>query len=126
MRTSDAIPRSHSSKLLGVQYLRAVAATMVAYLHLQTQIPSYQPLLGHHGFFDTDRLAAGVDIFFVISGFIMVETRLHTSPKTFALNRIVRIATPYLVKTLLLDAVSVLRPTGRRNTSLTGRYLAKD
>src|SRR2546428_300883 len=64
MRTSDAIPRSHSSKLLGVQYLRAVAATMVAYLHLQTQIPSYQPLLGHHGFFDTDRLAAGVDIFF--------------------------------------------------------------
>ena len=125
MRTYDAIPRSHSSKLLGVQYLRAVAAIMVAYLHLQTQIPSYQPLLGHHGFFDTDRLAAGVDIFFVISGFIMLVTSRHTSPTTFALRRIVRIVPLYWTMTLLLAAVAILNPQGVRTTVLTGTYLLK-
>src|SRR5438132_13098174 len=119
MRTSDAIPRSHSSKLLGVQYLRAVAAIMVAYLHLQTQIPSYQPLLGHHGFFDTDRLAARVDIFFVISGFIVLATSRHTSPTTFPLRRIVGIVPLHRLMTLLLAAVAIFDPLGGGTPVLT-------
>jgi hypothetical protein len=58
---------SRTSTILGVQYLRAVAALMVAYWHLRIQIPAYTEYLTPHWAVDTDRLRAGVDIFFVIS-----------------------------------------------------------
>jgi exopolysaccharide production protein ExoZ len=56
--------------------------------------------------------ARGVDIFFVISGFIMAATTAArpTNPGTFALNRIVRVAPLYWLLTLIavgLDAGGV-------------------
>ncbi|MEH6755962.1 MAG: acyltransferase [Parasphingorhabdus sp.] len=79
-----------------IQYLRGLAALMVVLLHLSTG-----------GFFPqsaaTEWLGGGVDIFFVISGFIMVKsTQGKTySPKQFYVKRIMRIVPLYWLATLV-------------------------
>jgi peptidoglycan/LPS O-acetylase OafA/YrhL len=49
---------SRASTILGVQYLRAVGALMVAYWHLRIQIPAYTEYLTPDWAVDTDRLRA--------------------------------------------------------------------
>ncbi|MEJ1964002.1 MAG: hypothetical protein WDO56_21650 [Gammaproteobacteria bacterium] len=48
--------RAQAPRLIGVQYLRAIAALMVGYLHLIIQVPEYVPYLEGHGVIDTGRL----------------------------------------------------------------------
>ena len=67
-----------TSELGSIQMLRAIAAIMVAFAHLH----AVEAKLGGPILFGTWSLAgfSGVDIFFVISGFIMVWTcLLYTS-----------------------------------------------
>ena len=83
---------SHS-KIITVQALRAVAALAV--------------LIRHAGFREYQFLAAGVDLFFVISGFIMVvscwpEFGKPWAPRRFAVRRIVRIVPLYWLVTLFM------------------------
>ena len=111
-------------QLLGVQYLRAVAALMVAYFHTATQIPQYRDtfrssLLGQLNF------AAGVDIFFVISGFIMLVSNRNSRPGRFAIKRIIRIVPLYWILTFALTAIAVGRPDLLRTTALTGEFFIK-
>jgi exopolysaccharide production protein ExoZ len=86
------------SRIVSVQYLRAAAALMVVFFHAEGMAGEYfnsgWPSFG----------AAGVDIFFVISGFIMWITTAseRTTPSSFMVNRIVRIVPLYWVMTLLL------------------------
>lgn len=85
-------------KILSIQYLRAAAALMVVFFHADGMAQEY---------FHFQRLpfgAAGVDIFFVISGFIMWITTAseRTTPASFAVNRIIRIVPLYWAMTLLL------------------------
>jgi peptidoglycan/LPS O-acetylase OafA/YrhL len=92
-----------------IQSLRAVAALMVVLLHctemwaLRVQTGS-SDAIWQHG-------AAGVDIFFVISGFIMTVSSRHLVGEPlgwlqFIKNRIVRIVPLYwLLTTLKLVAV---------------------
>ena len=85
-------------KILSIQYLRAAAALMVVFFHADGMAQE---------FFNFSGLpfgAAGVDIFFVISGFIMWITTAseRTTPASFAMNRIVRIVPLYWAMTLLL------------------------
>jgi exopolysaccharide production protein ExoZ len=86
------------SRILSIQYLRAAAALMVVFFHAEGMALEYfnvgWPSFG----------AAGVDIFFVISGFIMWITTApeRTTPSSFIVNRIVRIAPLYWLMTLLL------------------------
>ena len=73
--------------LNSVQYLRAMAALLVVGYHIN----SYQVYL-----------MSGVDIFFVISGFIMWQsTRGGTSPRQFLTNRLIRIVPLYWLVTFL-------------------------
>jgi peptidoglycan/LPS O-acetylase OafA/YrhL len=51
--------------LIGIQYLRAVAALMVVIFHLEPQLRR----MGYAGFWPQG-LSSGVDVFFVISGVI--------------------------------------------------------
>jgi exopolysaccharide production protein ExoZ len=83
------------NKLHGVQYLRAVAALGVVVFHALERTGG-QFVIG----------AAGVDIFFVVSGFIMwvlAETR-QPSPAAFLRERIERIAPLYWAATAVMVA----------------------
>jgi exopolysaccharide production protein ExoZ len=110
-------------KLIGVQYLRAVAALMVVYLHALEQIPAYAPLLRRLS--GNAHMANGVDLFFVISGFIMVATSSRASPGDFAIRRIIRIVPLYWCLTLALLILALWRPDLLRTTVLSAEYLAK-
>ncbi len=61
----------------------------------------------------------GVDIFFVISGFVMIltETRRNRSAGAFLIDRLSRIAPLYWLMTLLLFAMLVAMPSLFRSMS---------
>ena len=65
--------------IVSIQYLRAVAALLVVFYHAIYQIKEYQGLF-EGGIWRFG--AAGVDIFFVISGFIMWVTTADASRRT--------------------------------------------
>ncbi len=85
-------------KIWSIQYLRAAAALMVVMFHACGMVAEYfRPDWPSFG-------AAGVDIFFVISGFIMWTTtaRDDVTPSSFIKHRIVRIVPLYWAITLFL------------------------
>jgi exopolysaccharide production protein ExoZ len=89
--------------LRGLQYLRAVAAIMVVWHHARG--------LFAPGMFPDDVGMAGVDVFFVLSGFLMVYTtrRAPSTGAAFLKRRIVRIVPLYwlaLASTALIQARS--------------------
>jgi exopolysaccharide production protein ExoZ len=97
-------------ELNGIQYLRALAALSVLGFHVSEQFGG--PFkLG----------AAGVDIFFVISGFIMWTTTASrpTTPKRFIWRRIVRIVPLYWIITVFTAAAILMRPQFFYNHILT-------
>jgi exopolysaccharide production protein ExoZ len=71
-----------------IQALRALAVMVVVLGHLQPLAQQVHPLLTWVGLG-----RAGVDLFFVISGFIMVYTTEREAPSAaqFALRRLIRI-----------------------------------
>jgi len=104
-------PGRASEAIDNIQVLRGVAAFGVVLLHL------YPMLLAVWGV----RLpvawgASGVDVFFVISGFIMVYTNadFSRSAPRFWLDRIIRIAPLYWMVTFLMVAINLAgaRPVG--------------
>jgi exopolysaccharide production protein ExoZ len=88
------------SRLQSIQYLRGLAATMVVFFH------TTPPEIGLIG-------AAGVDIFFVISGFIMwaLCADQAASPGKFFRDRIVRIVPLYWMYTTILATAAALVPS---------------
>jgi exopolysaccharide production protein ExoZ len=112
-------------KLLGVQYLRAIAALMVAYYHLTGEIPAYSRALSFDYIISSRRLSAGVDIFFVISGFIMYVTGRKLSPSEFAWRRLIRILPLYWTLTLAVCAVAIVAPNMLHRTDLAMGYVMK-
>jgi exopolysaccharide production protein ExoZ len=78
-------------QLLSVQYLRGLAAFMVVIFHLGVQLRRLNVVVS------VDWLESGVDIFFVISGFIMWVTTIESNltPQDFFLKRIFRIVPLY-------------------------------
>ncbi len=74
--------------------MRAIAALMVMAFHVT------------HGKWHIG--AAGVDIFFVISGFIMGAIGMHERPGTFLVKRAIRIIPLYWTLTLIMCAASLV------------------
>jgi peptidoglycan/LPS O-acetylase OafA/YrhL len=91
------------STLRNIQALRAIAAVMVIFVHLDVLLR----LMGGVGFG-----AGGVDIFFVISGLIMVTVtaRGERPPLEFLIERLARIAPLYWLLTLTVFAIAVIAP----------------
>jgi len=89
-------------RLLSIQYLRAFAACAVVLFHTCEW--------GRRSFFIG---AAGVDIFFVISGFILwtIAAERPTPPGTFLLRRLARVAPLYWIMTWIVVVLSVLAPS---------------
>jgi exopolysaccharide production protein ExoZ len=98
--------------LYGVQYLRAFAALAVVLFHAAERSDSHFQIG-----------AAGVDIFFVISGFIMwtISERRPVTPVRFLLDRLQRIAPTYWIVTaiMIVGAVVGLFP----NMKLTAGHI---
>ena len=72
-------------QLIGVQYLRAIAALMVAYYHALDQIPQYLPYLNRY-LLGKAHLANGVDLFFVISGFLITTLLLRERQRSGSIS----------------------------------------
>ncbi|GGD43107.1 acyltransferase family protein [Aureimonas glaciei] len=87
--------------LNSIQSLRAIAALLVVAFHVSD------------GAFVTG--AAGVDIFFVISGFIMGTVGVRETPLTFLKKRVVRIVPLYWAVTLFMCTVSLFGLFARFN-----------
>lgn len=108
--------------LLNVQALRALAAFMVVCVHLEALA-----VMGGAGPHAAEAGNAGVDLFFVISGFIMVFTtgRKPQGPAAFFAARLRRIAPLYWSVTLAVFLVARLAPGLVQNTpSDLGRLMA--
>ena len=97
--------------LSNLQYLRAFAAINVVYLHVLIGSNSYNKpskmsfILGEWG-------ANGVDIFFVISGFVMIYSQIN-NPKTilkFYKSRILRIVPIYWLITFTIILLFLFFP----------------
>jgi exopolysaccharide production protein ExoZ len=103
-----------------IQVLRGIAALMVVFHHSVGQVEPIRDKVGEKvlgyeiGFL-------GVDVFFVISGFViyLTATRADISVGAFIWNRIVRIVPLYWVVTLLLAAICILAPPILKTTKVT-------
>ncbi len=123
--TDPASPSSsHPLHLRSIQYLRAVAAVMVAYFHAIDQVPAYLPVFKRY-LGGSLNLASGVDIFFVISGFIMLVSNRNSTPGRFALRRIIRIVPLYWILTVALAVLALLQPAQFRTTVMSAGDLVK-
>ncbi|MGO4568422.1 acyltransferase family protein [Rhizobium sp. 2YAF20] len=98
------------SDITSIQYLRAIAAISVVFFHV-SEAYGLEFKIG----------AAGVDIFFVLSGFIMwvtTETR-PVGPQEFMLRRLIRIVPLYWVATAATFVVAMLKPQFFFNADLS-------
>jgi exopolysaccharide production protein ExoZ len=90
-------------QLVGIQYVRGIAALAVAVFHFRETFVQFG------GSVDVSRIAdigyAGVDVFFVIAGFVMVwTTQLEQSAPKFLYRRLTRIFIGYLPIALAFGA----------------------
>jgi exopolysaccharide production protein ExoZ len=93
---------SDRESFISVQYLRAIAALLVVLHHARSPKPwLFNPLENFNGG------TTGVDIFFVISGFIMFTATRGEQVGTFVWRRLVRVAPLYWIATLLMLALAV-------------------
>lgn len=94
-----------NSTILVIQYLRGIAAVMVVLYHT-TMMTAVAPLFPFH--FGK----SGVDLFFVISGFVMWTTTAGRSrdPLSFWRARILRIAPLYWLATTIFIAALIAMP----------------
>lgn len=95
----DNLKSSQVPMFVGVQYLRAFAAIAVVLFHAAQR----------YGY-DFSQGARGVDVFFVISGFIMwtLTASRPTSPTKFMINRIKRIVPLYWLATGVIIAAGTM------------------
>lgn len=108
--------------IANIQALRALAALLVVVVHLE-QLLAPLGVSPSNVFFG----GGGVDLFFVISGFIMVYTTAQSWPGTgnFLMNRIIRIVPLYWLMTLMVFALALIAPSLLGSTEPRADYLAK-
>jgi exopolysaccharide production protein ExoZ len=93
---SYAQQNSGTPRIYLIQYLRAVSALMVVFHHARNPWDwTVNP------FSSIDVGQAGVDLFFVISGFIMVHVERSARPDEFMIRRIIRVVPLYWMATTL-------------------------
>ncbi|RYD22170.1 MAG: acyltransferase [Spirochaetia bacterium] len=113
------IPRRRG-ELIGIQYLRGLAAMMTVAFHLKSQYLR----MGYTGEWPNG-LSSGVDIFFVISGFIMLVTTATKpiTPLMFWWRRIVRIVPLYWLVTGFMTAVLLIAPRLLQTATYDGWHM---
>lgn len=115
--------RKTKPQIESLQVLRAVAALGVFFFHY------FQALLNDFGVFQRNLFlvgAYGVDIFFVVSGFIIcLAGQNESSPSRFFVNRMCRILPLYYVLTIGLFFVALSLPQLLNSTTADPIHLIK-
>jgi len=111
------LPRRRGDPFLSIQYLRAVAALLIVYQHAREFIPEH---FTHLKYFNGE---CGIDIFFVISGFIMTLTAAGAAPRDFLLRRLTRIAPLYWLFSVLAVALFFVARPLAGNIDVTAQTL---
>ena len=110
--------------VVSIQYLRGLAAMMVVYHHSVRKVLEINPdsMIPYSGFGN-----AGVDIFFVISGFIMWVTTISKtqSPAYFYYRRVIRIVPLYWFFTLAIIIPKLLVPEVFTSVQLEPSHIIK-
>lgn len=108
--------------LANIQVLRALAAAMVVIVHLDAIV---RLIMGEPG--DAELFGVGVDLFFIISGFIMIytTTRKRPTPAQFLSSRVARIVPFYWVVTLAIFTLATIRPEWMNGTVASLTHLVK-
>ncbi|NEU14473.1 acyltransferase [Methylobacterium sp. BTF04] len=108
--------------IVNIQALRAIAALLVIIVHCEVAL---KPLGEFH--YITVAASSGVDLFFVISGFIMVHTTngKTLTPVDFISNRFARVAPLYWLLTLIVFVLALVKPQLLGATKANFEYLAK-
>lgn len=103
-----------NKKLNSIQYLRALASLMVVHCHF------YEIVLNE---FSSWWGGMGVDLFFVISGFVLyMSTRHSPSPKQYLINRVSRVVPTYWLMTFLLGAILFFLPDAFKTAHFTVQH----
>ncbi|ACA21031.1 acyltransferase 3 [Methylobacterium sp. 4-46] len=95
-------------EIIGIQYLRGMSALSVVFFHIELQLAHI-----YEGYKALESLQAGVDVFFVISGFVMYHSTNGGSALTgreFFVRRIIRIVPLYWLATLSMVSIIVFVP----------------
>jgi exopolysaccharide production protein ExoZ len=94
-------------KLYSIQYLRALAASAVVVYHASKALAGHEEHV-----IDLGYGTYGVDVFFVVSGFIMFYTTVDSAitPLSFFLKRLIRIFPLYFILSTLLYVMVAARP----------------
>jgi peptidoglycan/LPS O-acetylase OafA/YrhL len=110
LATKEYARFSNTKKFTSLDGLRAIAILAVIWHHAPTAVPGWQ--LTTRGFL-------GVDLFFVISGFLIVTLLLREQRRTktislsnFYMRRFLRIFPAYYLMLFLVGATAFLRPDG--------------
>lgn len=108
---------------VGIQCMRGLAALMIVFYHLEVQTKRLEMPWPH-----LPVLQAGVDIFFVISGFIMwwiSATRPDRTTWDFYKDRARRIVPLYWLTTAFVVAVLIVAPNALRTTVFDLEHIVK-
>ena len=99
-------------RLRNLQALRAAAATVVVFVHLNALLAT----IGLKGF---ERSPSGINVFFVISGFVMVYTTYFRRPtfSKFLRNRVARIVPIYWLVTISVFSGAIFIPSAFQTTT---------
>jgi exopolysaccharide production protein ExoZ len=102
------------STLSSIQWLRAIAAIMVAMHHAIYYSDSLNHQIGSREFQGLFSLSFGIHIFFVVSGFIMIHTTENFGEsgawRTFLARRLVRIIPLYWLLTTVMVIGLIISP----------------
>lgn len=114
--------------ITNIQALRAYAAIIVVLYHSVGLASDYGFEYGNLGFltFNVEHWGSvGVDIFFVISGYIMfmINNKRQQSPTEFIINRIKRIVPIYWLLVLSITVIFYIAPSIFRSLSLDITYI---
>ncbi|WP_207427424.1 acyltransferase [Pedobacter sp. SYSU D00535] len=103
---------SHNKKIDSIQFLRAVAVLLVVYVHIIDSASDFSPSQSKF-FFLENWGAIGLDLFYIISGFIMtiVTPSYVTSRdwKDFAMKRVLRIIPLYWVLSVFSIVLQLIK-----------------
>jgi peptidoglycan/LPS O-acetylase OafA/YrhL len=112
----SSLPVANSQRLLGLDGLRAIAVLLVIAYHCIISSPDLYPIYWLRAV--ANRLGFGVDIFFVLSGFLITHLLLNEEQKfgrinllSFYFRRFFRICPPafaYLLILMLLTSIGFL------------------
>jgi exopolysaccharide production protein ExoZ len=110
------------NQIYSVQYLRGIAALMVVFVHIGIWLRR----LGYEGDWP-EFFKSGVDIFFVISGFIMWVTTFNSAmtPQQFIYRRLTRIVPLYWILTTLTVCVMLASPSLVQTWAFDFEHLVK-